>query len=168
MKAVCFTGASGSGKTTLLRRLIRLLVRRGYRVGVLKHAHHGFDMDKKGKDSYHFFSAGARVTCVAGPDRMAIFFRTARTVRPRELLPYFRGCDLLLIEGYRGEPYPKVEVFRRAVEPTPLFLQKRYRIAALVTRDPVDYPGPVFSPSNLPGIARFVLALARAGKAEGG
>jgi molybdopterin-guanine dinucleotide biosynthesis protein B len=157
LKTVCITGASGSGKTTLIVRLVRRLSRWGVKVGTLKHAHHDFDMDRRGKDSYRHFHAGAKVSGVIGPARAAVFLRSPRRLRPSDLKPHYRGCDLLILEGFRGTPGPKIEVYRRTVRPIPLHRSERFRVRAVVTKDRVDFDGPVFRPDAIGPLARFLL-----------
>lgn len=157
MKRVCITGASGSGKTRLVIQLVSWLSRRGLIVGTLKHAHHDFDMDRKGKDSARHFEAGADVSGVISPHRTAVFRRTRRRVRPRDLLSQFRGCDVLIAEGFRAERFARIEVYRRAVSPRPLFQIERYKVRAVVTRDAVPFPGPTFRPHEIGRIAHFIM-----------
>ena len=111
-------GYSGSGKTTLLTRLIPRLVARGLRLGVLKHAHHRFEIDYPGKDSYELRKAGADCVMVASPHRDAFVreHRVAREPELRALLGQFeqRGLDLVLVEGFRHERFPKLEIHRRS------------------------------------------------------
>jgi molybdopterin-guanine dinucleotide biosynthesis protein MobB len=157
VKRVCIVGASGSGKTTLMVKLVSHLARRGLRVGTLKHSHHDFEMDRSGKDSYRHYHAGAAVSGIVSPTRTAVFGRTKRRAGLRDLAPYFRGCDLLLLEGFRGGRLPKIEVYRKNVSPEPLYLRERFRIRALVTGDPHSFSGPVFRPDEVARLARFVL-----------
>ncbi len=112
-----FCGYSGSGKTNLLSRLIPLLKARGLRLALLKHAHHSFDVDQPGKDSYELRRAGADQVLVASRNRLAMVKECrGRTTEPRlaELLPCIdtRDLDLILVEGFKREPIPKIEVCR--------------------------------------------------------
>lgn len=124
VRVIGFVGSSGSGKTTLLEQVLPLLSRRGLRVGVLKHAHHGFDMDRPGKDSYRARAAGATQVLVASNARWVLL---SEVPEPRAE-PDFRAMlgkfdpgqvDLVLAEGFSGEAYPKIEVFRPAHEQPP-------------------------------------------------
>lgn len=112
-----FVGASGAGKTTLITAVVSFLADRGLRVGVIKHARHGFDMDRPGKDSHRIRSAGAAQVLVASRDRWVLMTETPdHTGEPAfpELLGQFdrRAVDLILAEGFTREPYPKIEVHR--------------------------------------------------------
>ena len=112
-----FVGASGAGKTTLITAVLPYLSERGLRAGVIKHARHGFDMDRPGKDSYRIRSAGAAQVLVASRDRWVLMTETpALSGDPdlRDLLRQFDpgALDLILVEGFAGERYPKIEVHR--------------------------------------------------------
>jgi molybdopterin-guanine dinucleotide biosynthesis adapter protein len=114
-----FVGYSGSGKTTLLCNLLPLLSARGLRIAVIKHAHHGFDIDHPGKDSYVLRKAGARQTLVASASRWALMTERESPQEPRlsELMPrlYLGSLDLVLVEGFKHELIPKIEVHRPAL-----------------------------------------------------
>jgi len=123
---VGFVASSGSGKTTLLRRVVPLLVARGLRIGYLKHAHHGFDLDVPGKDSYELRAAGAAQTLLASDERWAL--QAEQAVKGRdpdlgEMLGRFDadGLDLILVEGFKHARYPKIEVYRPAHGRPPLY-----------------------------------------------
>lgn len=111
-----FIAYSGTGKTTLLTQLIPALGELGIRVGLVKHAHHGFDPDVPGKDSYRLRQAGAVQTLVASPRRQALITELSEEKEPelRELLAELdpRRLDMVLVEGFRGEAIPKIEVHR--------------------------------------------------------
>lgn len=112
-----FVGASGAGKTTLITAVVPILADCGYRVGVMKHARHGFDLDRPGKDSYRMRSAGAAQVLVASRNRWALMAETPdHTGEPafHDLLRQFdpRAVDLILAEGFAREHYPKIEVHR--------------------------------------------------------
>lgn len=107
---VCVVGTSDSGKTTLVARLVTELKRRGYRVGSVKHAPHGADLDVEGKDSWQHTQAGAEYSAVVTPDRVA-FFQTVRAEPPLEqVVARFEGVDVVVVEGYKYLAYPKILV----------------------------------------------------------
>lgn len=115
--AIGFVGSSGSGKTTLISHILPLLTARGLRVGVMKHAHHGFDLDRPGKDSYIARAAGATQVLVASGRRWALLTDHARHLPEpafHELRHRFLPAevDLILCEGFATESYPKIEVYR--------------------------------------------------------
>jgi molybdopterin-guanine dinucleotide biosynthesis protein B len=116
-------GWSGSGKTTLITKLIPLLVRRGLRIATLKHAHDGFDVDKPGKDSYEHREAGASEVIISSARRWVQMHELDGNAEATlvELLRRLSPCDLVLVEGYKSEQHPKIEVFRQAAGKDPLY-----------------------------------------------
>ena len=117
MRVIGLAGWSGSGKTTLLSRAIPCLTARGLRVSTLKHAHHAFDLDQPGKDSFLHRSAGATEVLVGAASRWALMHELRGEEEPdlRALLKRLSPVDLVLIEGYKRETHPKLEVHRAAV-----------------------------------------------------
>src|SRR3954447_25114635 len=117
MKVVGFAGFSGSGKTTLVERLIPALKLRGLRVSVVKHAHHAFDIDHPGKDSYRHREAGCSEVLVSSARRYAITheLRGERELTLGEAIDRLAPCDLVLVEGFKRDRIPKLEVWRQAV-----------------------------------------------------
>ena len=118
MRIIGLAGWSGSGKTTLLTKVIPRLVARGLKVSTLKHAHHAFDVDQPGKDSHTHRMAGATEVLVGSANRWALVHELRGDAEPdarrrcsRKLSP----VDLVLVEGYKREPHPKLEVYRAAV-----------------------------------------------------
>ncbi len=122
-KILGIAGLSGSGKTTLMVKLIPLLTARGLRVATLKHAHHDFDVDVPGKDSWEHRRAGACEVIVASSRRWAQIHELDGEPEPTlaALLRHLSPCDLVLVEGYKREPYPKIEVHRAAAGKPPLY-----------------------------------------------
>ncbi len=117
MHIIGLAGWSGSGKTTLLSKLIPCLIGRGRRVSTIKHAHHGFDLDQPGKDSYVHRAAGATEVLISSARRWAIMSELRDRPEPglRELLSHLSSADLVLVEGFKREKFPKVEIHRAAV-----------------------------------------------------
>jgi molybdopterin-guanine dinucleotide biosynthesis protein B len=117
MRVIGLAGWSGSGKTTLLTRLIPCLVGRGLTVSTLKHAHHGFDVDQPGKDSHSHRMAGATEVLVGSAARFALVHELRGAPEPtvQELLGLLAPVDLVIVEGYKAAPIPKLEVHRAAV-----------------------------------------------------
>jgi molybdopterin-guanine dinucleotide biosynthesis protein B len=116
-------GWSGSGKTTLITKLIPLLADRGVRVATLKHAHHAFDVDQPGKDSYEHRKAGACEVLVSSARRWVQMHEVGagREATLAELLQKVSACELILIEGFKSEQHAKLEVFRQANGKPPLY-----------------------------------------------
>jgi len=114
MKVFGFAGWSGSGKTTLIEKLIPLFVGQGLRVSLIKHAHHDFDVDQPGKDSYRHRKAGASEVLVSSGQRWALMHELRGVPEPAldELVQHIAPCDLLLVEGFKKEAIPKLEVYR--------------------------------------------------------
>ncbi len=134
MRAIGFAGWSGAGKTTLIVRLIPELSRRGLSVSTIKHAHHGFDVDRPGKDSYEHRAAGAHEVLVASANRLALMRELRGAPEPSlaELLRLLEPVDLVLIEGFKRDPFPKIEVYRAATGKPPLHPEDQ-NIVALVS-----------------------------------
>ena len=149
--AVCIIGKKNSGKTTLAVALLAELRGRGLRVASIKHGHHAFETDQPGKDSWrHFNDGAAEATIMAGEGKIALVMRMDGEPDPVRLIADFytgRGYDLVLVEGYKAGPFPKIEVFRRAVHDRPLFADAGDAAAsylAIVTDDPsIDTELPV-------------------------
>jgi len=116
-------GWSGSGKTTLAEQLIAGLTARGLEIATIKHAHHGFDADKPGKDSYRHRAAGARQVIVSSKARSVLFTENGDhgEARLEDLLDALSPADIVIVEGYKREPIPKIEIFRLATGKPPLF-----------------------------------------------
>ena len=122
MRIFGFAGWSGSGKTTLMVALIPELVSRGITVSTLKHAHHAFDVDQPGKDSWRHRQAGAREVMISSQNRWALMHELRGTPEPEfdELVRRMSPVDLLLVEGFKRHPHPKIEVYRPSLGKPPL------------------------------------------------
>jgi molybdopterin-guanine dinucleotide biosynthesis protein B len=161
-KILGIVGWSGSGKTALITRLIPLLVGRGLRIATLKHAHHAFDVDQPGKDSYEHRKAGASEVIVSSSRRWAQMHEVgggSEAPLP-QLLRRLSPCDLVLIEGYKSERHPKLEVFRDALGKAPLYPEDPYIVA--IASCPV-IPGtgrPVADLNDVEAVADTVCACA--------
>jgi molybdopterin-guanine dinucleotide biosynthesis protein B len=160
MKVFGLAGWSGSGKTTLVTKLLPELIGRGLTVSTMKHAHHGFDVDQPGKDSYAHRSAGATEVLVASANRWALMHEHRGAPEPTaaELMGHMTPVDLLLVEGFKREPHPKLEVYRVA-NGKPLLHPDDPHIVAVASDEPlVGLRLPLLSLDDVPGIADFIIA----------
>jgi molybdopterin-guanine dinucleotide biosynthesis protein B len=158
LKIFGFAGWSGSGKTTLIERLIPLFVARELKVSLIKHAHHTFDVDQPGKDSYRHRHAGCSEVLVTSSRRWALMHELRGTAEPAfaELVAHVSPCDLLLVEGFKREKVPKLEVYRAAVG-EPLIHPHDPDVVAVATDARVETRLPQFDLNDAPAIADFVI-----------
>lgn len=162
LRIIGLAGWSGAGKTTLLARLIPVLVERGVRVATLKHAHHAFDIDHPGKDSHVHRQAGASEVIVASARRWAQIREVGEGAEPTlsELLRRLTPTGLALVEGYKRERHPKLEVFRAANGRPPLHGEDP-RIVGIASDTAFPEAGiPVVGLDDIAAIADLVLARA--------
>jgi molybdopterin-guanine dinucleotide biosynthesis adapter protein len=163
VRLIGLAGFSGSGKTTLLVKLLPLLIARGRTVSTLKHAHHGFDVDQPGKDSHTHRLAGAHEVLVSSARRWALMHELRAQPEPtlRELVPHLSPVDLVIVEGFKTETHPKLEVHRSAVG-KPLLYPKDPNILAIASdRRPANAPLPWADLNDIEAIAELVDTLAR-------
>lgn len=158
MKAIGFIGYSNSGKTTLIEKLLPLLSARGLKVSAVKNAHHGFDMDRPGKDSYRYREAGAGQVLIATQQRWALLTETpSRPASLEELLAKLDPCDLVLVEGFKSEgEVARIEVRRRTVTEPPIF-PRDAKVVAVACDGPVDTHLPQLDLNDAPAVAQFIL-----------
>ena len=163
MKVVGFAGFSGAGKTTLVEQLIPALKTRGLRISVIKHAHHGLEVDHPGKDTWRHREAGAYEVLAVSPDRLVLQRSFEQpTERPvHDVLPALHpGVDWVLVEGYRDSDLLKVEVWRPG-EDRPVRYPHDPFIVAIVTDAPDRLPEatlrPVLDLNDAPGMAAWLV-----------
>jgi molybdopterin-guanine dinucleotide biosynthesis protein B len=158
MKIIGIAGYSGSGKTTLIEKVIPVLVREGLRVSLIKHAHHEFDVDQPGKDSYRHRHAGATEVLLSSSARWVIMHELRGAPEPtlEEQLKLFKPCDVVIVEGYKHEPYPKIEVHRRGSH-TPLLYPGDSHVVAVATDDVLDTELPQLDVNDGEAVARFIV-----------
>jgi molybdopterin-guanine dinucleotide biosynthesis protein B len=162
MRIIGLAGWSGSGKTTLITKLVPCLARRALRVSTLKHAHHGFDLDQPGKDSFMHREAGAVEVIVSSARRFAILheLRDEPEWSLPPLVKKMSPVDLVLVEGYKRDPFPKLEI-HRAANGKPLIQPSDPHIVAVAADVALpDARVPVISLDDIDGIADFVMAAA--------
>lgn len=163
MRVIGLAGWSGAGKTTLLVRLIPELTRRGLAVSTLKHAHHAFEIDRPGKDSFEHRAAGAREVLVASARRWALVHEMREEDEPSlaVLLGQLAPVDLVVVEGYKAYAHPKIEVFR-AVNGKPLLFGQAPNIRAIASDTPLpDIPVPVIDLDQTGAITEWILQAAQ-------
>lgn len=149
------TGWKNAGKTTLVERLVAEFVRRGWRVSTIKHAHHDVDVDQPGRDSYRHRAAGASEVAVVGGRRYAIMREQAEATLA-EVLARLAPADLIVIEGYKREAHPKIEV--RAGQAPSLAAEDPNVVAIASDERPSETHLPWFKRDDIAGIADFIAA----------
>jgi molybdopterin-guanine dinucleotide biosynthesis protein B len=160
MRIIGLAGWSGSGKTTLLTKVIPRIVAQGKRVSTLKHAHHGFDLDQPGKDSHAHRAAGASEVLIASAKRWAIMHELRDAPEPplRDLLKRLSPTDLVIVEGYKRERIPKLEIFRAAVNKPLLHLEDDWIVAIASDGVLPEATVPVVDLNDIAKIADILLA----------
>jgi molybdopterin-guanine dinucleotide biosynthesis protein B len=149
------TGRSGTGKTTLITSLLPILRARALRVSTVKHAHHDLPLDQPGKDSFRHAEAGAEEVILATGGGFALFSR--RPLALPELLARLAPVDLVLVEGFKSDPLPKLEVYRPSLGQPPLWPDMSVLAVASDAALP-DCPAPVLPLHAVPAIADFIIA----------
>jgi molybdopterin-guanine dinucleotide biosynthesis adapter protein len=163
MRVFGFAGWSGSGKTTLIEQVIPRLVAKGLRVSLVKHAHHSFDVDQPGKDSYRHRQAGCGEVLISSNTRWALMheLRGGPEMSMERALAQLSPCDLALVEGFKSAPIPKLEIWRASVGKPILHTQDPH-ILAVVTDSPGALPAasrgrlPVLGLDDHDAVATFV------------
>ncbi|CCK82536.1 molybdopterin-guanine dinucleotide biosynthesis protein B [Desulfobacula toluolica] len=154
-KIITIVGKSNSGKTTLLEKLIACLTQRGYKIGSVKHAHDGFEMDKEGKDSWRHRKAGAKSTLVITHNKAAII-KDDTTSYIEKMKYYLSDMDIILAEGFKKQTLPKIEIFRtQSVHKKPLCMDDKNMIA-FVTDSDHKPDVPIFGLEDITKIADFI------------
>ena len=158
MKVIGLAGWSGAGKTTLLTRAIPHLLGQGLRVSVIKHAHHKFDVDMPGKDSWRHREAGAEEVLVSSGARWALMHELRGDREPAlpELLAKLSPVDLVLVEGYKTDPHRKIEV-HRAANGKPLLFPNDPAIVGIASDVEVATSLPVVHLDDIPAVAAMML-----------
>lgn len=157
-KMIGFAGFSGSGKTTLLEQVIPHLTAQGLRVSVIKHAHHNFDIDKPGKDSFRHREAGAKEVLIVSGYRWALMHELRDEAEPsmETLCQRLSPCDLVIIEGYKYSEIPKIEVHREETGHPYLYAEDK-RIVAVASDSKAELPVPTLDINAPQQVADFIL-----------
>lgn len=162
MNVIGFCGYSGSGKTTLVEQLIVRLKLAGQRVSVVKHAHHAFDIDHEGKDSWRHRNAGAFEVVIASDRRLAKIreFETRADPTVHDLIDELAGCDWVLVEGFKRAALPKIEIWRAATDKPAQYPQDPH-IVAICTDSATQLPEPTGLPvldlNDVEAVTAFLL-----------
>ncbi|MDR2017077.1 MAG: molybdopterin-guanine dinucleotide biosynthesis protein B [Burkholderiales bacterium] len=172
MRVFGFAGWSGSGKTTLIEKVVPLLVARGMKVSLIKHAHHGFDLDRPGKDSYRHREAGCSEVLILAQERWALMHESRGTpeLTLEEALARMTPCDLVLVEGYKAYSVPKLEIHRTVVG-KPLLCSGDPNIVGIATdmaASALPEGLPRFDIDDVASIANFVSTYAKTVKVSKG
>jgi len=158
--AVSFVAKSGTGKTTLLEKVIAVLKRRGYRVGVIKHDAHRFEIDHPGKDSHRLTVAGADTMVITSPEKLALVKSHEASPGLEELIrTYFGDVEIVLTEGFRRSPLPKIEVHRRERSAALLCRGEHHdpTLIAVASDEPLSLDVPVLDMNDPDSIADFLV-----------
>ena len=158
MRIFGFAGWSGSGKTTLIEQLIPRFVQRGLRVSLIKHAHHTFDVDQPGKDSYRHRQAGAAEILVTSSRRWVLMHELRGAHEPsfEDQVKRISSCDLLLVEGFKHAPIPKLEVWRKETG-EPLLHPNDPHIIAVASDARIETKLPLLNLNDVDEIRNFIL-----------
>ena len=158
MRIFGFAGWSGSGKTTLIEQLIPRFVQRGLRISLIKHAHHTFDVDQPGKDSYRHRQAGAAEILVTSSRRWVLMHELRGAHEPSfdDQVKRMSPCDLLFVEGFKHAPIPKLEVWRKETG-EPLLHPNDPHIVAVASDAKIETELPLLDLNDVDAICRFIL-----------
>jgi molybdopterin-guanine dinucleotide biosynthesis adapter protein len=159
LKVIGFAGYSGSGKTTLIEKVIPCLVKAGLRVSLIKHAHHAFDIDQPGKDSYRHRMAGCTEVLIGSNVRWALMHELHGAAEPtlEDQLKRLSPCDIVLVEGFKREAIPKIEIHRKAAAAAPLIYPEDPSVVAVATDEPLATELPQLDVNDERAVADFVL-----------
>lgn len=151
---------SNIGKTTLIEKLIKIFKEKNYTVGVLKHDAHRFDIDKEGKDSYKFAQAGADNVIISSKEKLAMIKSSVRDeLEIDEILKYFGELDIIIVEGFKDNNYPKIEVHRKDVTDNLLYRDKKYNTSsfiAIASDENLDVNIPILDIDDAGSVADFI------------
>ncbi|WP_423055316.1 molybdopterin-guanine dinucleotide biosynthesis protein B [Zhaonella formicivorans] len=151
---VSVVGRSNSGKTTYLEKLLKEIKKRGYRVATIKHHCHDFEIDQPGKDTWRHAEAGADVTVISSPHKMALIEKVEKEKNLDEIAELIQNVDLIITEGYKKGNKPKIEILRKAVSDD--LVCPPEELMAVVTDVDLNLDIPCFSLEDAVGLANFL------------
>jgi molybdopterin-guanine dinucleotide biosynthesis protein B len=160
MKVIGVAGFKNAGKTTLVEKLVQHLTAQGLRVSTVKHAHHSFDIDHEGRDSFRHRKAGASEVAVISRERTAIIHELRGEAEPtlEEILATLKPCDLVIVEGYKRDAHDKIEVRNLALNHPELAGNDPTVIAIAATGAVAKAPVPVFDRDDVASLATFIVS----------
>lgn len=150
---------SNTGKTTLIEGLIKIFKKKGYSIGVLKHDAHKFEIDKEGKDSYRFTKAGADTMIIASREKLAMVEVIKEERKIEDIIKLFGKLDLIIIEGFRSNKYPKIEVHRKSVDSNLLYKDLNFdksTFIAVATDELLGLDIPELNLNDVEEVAAFI------------
>jgi molybdopterin-guanine dinucleotide biosynthesis adapter protein len=158
MKTIAIAGYSGSGKTTLIERVIPCLVMEGFKVSLIKHAHHEFDVDQRGKDSWRHREAGASEVLVSSSNRWVLMHELRGAEEPTldEQVKHLSPCDVVIVEGWKHHEMPKIEVHRKLAD-RPMLFPNDSNVVAVATDETLATALPQFDLDDAEGVAQFII-----------
>lgn len=159
VKALSFVAKSGTGKTTLLEKIIARLKERGYKVGVIKHDAHRFDIDHPGKDSHRLTAAGADTMLISSPEKLALVKKHTEPPSLEELLAiYFADVDIVLTEGFKKSTLPKIELHRKERSATLICRGEEHdpTLLAVASDEALDLDVPVLDLNDAEAVTDFI------------
>jgi molybdopterin-guanine dinucleotide biosynthesis adapter protein len=158
-KTIGVAGFKNSGKTTLVEKLVVALTRQGYRISTVKHAHHSFDIDHEGRDSFRHRRAGATEVAVVSKSRWAIIHELREEFEPplADILAKLAPCDLVIVEGYKRDGHDKIEVRNLALDNPVLAGDDPTIVAVAATGTITGSPVPVFDRDDVTALTAFII-----------
>ena len=162
-----FIGSSGSGKTTFIEKLIPVLIKKGFKVGIIKHDAHKFEIDKPGKDSYRLKQAGAKTVALSSTEKTALIKSNDENEISVEeiIMRFFPDVDLIITEGYKKSSIPKFEVYRKATGKEPIMFDSPY-LLGIITDDEVKADKLIFKLDDIERVANYILEILEFQKPE--
>ena len=155
---ISIVGRSKTGKTTFIERLIPLLKKKGLKVATIKHLHHDFEFDRPGKDTYRHKQAGAKITVISSPEKIALIEDVEKELSLEQIQSrYISGVDILITEGYKKESMPKIEIYQRKEGDKPVCINDK-NLIAIVTDEQIDLSVPTFLRDDVEGVAGFIVS----------
>ncbi|AOR24768.1 molybdopterin-guanine dinucleotide biosynthesis protein B [Clostridium taeniosporum] len=150
---------SGTGKTTLIEQLIKIFKLRKYKVGVLKHDAHKFEIDKEGKDSYKFSKAGADNVIISSNEKLAMIQIQKEEKNIEDIIKFFENIDIVIVEGFKSNKYPKIEVYRKEIDNKLLYEDMNFNketFLAVASNEKLNLDIPILDLNDAYSIANFI------------